>query len=66
MREQRVQAIIEDNGHGFNVAETLRNKSSVGLHSMTERTELLDGNIQVESSSDGTTVFIEIPLESSP
>ncbi|MCB0062149.1 MAG: HAMP domain-containing protein, partial [Caldilineaceae bacterium] len=63
LRERHVQAIIEDNGRGFAVSETLRNKSSVGLHSMTERAELLDGNIQIESNADGTTIFIEIPLE---
>jgi len=62
LREQRVQAIIEDDGGGFHVAETLRGTGSVGLHSMTERTELLEGNLQIESNSDGTTIFIEIPL----
>ncbi|MEZ4620356.1 MAG: HAMP domain-containing protein [Caldilineaceae bacterium] len=61
-REHRVQAIVEDNGGGFAVEETLQAKGSVGLHSMTERTELLDGTIQFESNDDGTTVFIEIPL----
>lgn len=65
-REQKVLAIIEDNGHGFDPKETLRSKSSVGLHSMTERAELLDGTIQIESNVDGTTIFVEIPLEVLP
>ncbi|MCB0084289.1 MAG: HAMP domain-containing protein, partial [Caldilineaceae bacterium] len=61
-REGRVQAIVEDNGRGFGVDETLRGKGSVGLHGMTERTELLDGRLQIESNDGGTTVFVEIPL----
>ncbi len=62
LRANRVQAIIEDNGHGFPVSQTLRAKNSVGLHSMTERSELLNGKIQIESNPDGTTIFVEIPL----
>jgi signal transduction histidine kinase len=58
-----VHAIIEDNGAGFDVESTLRAGSSVGLHSMNERVELLDGTLEIESSGDGTTVYVEIPIE---
>jgi signal transduction histidine kinase len=61
-REGRVQAIIEDNGHGFDVNCMRRAGSSVGLHSMLERTQLLGGKLTIESNSDGTTVYVEIPL----
>ncbi|RME78337.1 MAG: HAMP domain-containing protein [Chloroflexi bacterium] len=60
-RDGRVQAIIEDNGRGFDPALARRAGNSVGLHSMTERAELLGGQVNIESGSDGTTVYVEIP-----
>ncbi len=61
-REGRIQAIIEDDGHGFDVNSARRAGSSVGLHSMIERSELSGGKLDVESNADGTTVYVEIPL----
>lgn len=61
-RDGRVQTIIEDNGHGFDVNTTRRAGSSVGLHSMIERTQLLSGKVDIESNPGGTTVYVEIPL----
>lgn len=62
LRDGRVQAIIEDNGHGFDVNCMRRAGSSVGLHSMLERAQLLGGKLDIESNTDGTTVYVEIPL----
>jgi signal transduction histidine kinase len=61
-RDGYVHTIIEDNGGGFDVESALRAGSSVGLHSMTERSVLLNGRLEIESSSDGTTVYVEIPI----
>jgi signal transduction histidine kinase len=61
-RDGTVQAIVEDNGHGFDPAAARRDGSSVGLHSMAERTELLGGHLEIESSAEGTTVYVEIPI----
>ncbi len=61
-RDGRVQTIIEDDGHGFNPEVARRAGNSVGLHSMAERTELLGGTLTIESSSEGTSVFIEVPV----
>lgn len=61
-RGSRVQAIIEDNGHGFNPDTARRNGNNVGLHSMTERIDLLGGKLEIESNQDGTTVFVEAPV----
>ena len=61
-RGRSVQAIIEDNGTGFDVASRRRAGSSVGLHSMNERSELLNGTLEIESGADGTTVYVEIPI----
>ncbi len=61
-RGNRVQAIVEDDGHGFNPHTARAKRNSVGLHSMTERAELLGGKIAIESGENGTTVYIEVPL----
>ena len=61
-REGHVHAIIEDNGSGFEVESARRAGSSVGLHSMSERSELLNGTLEIESSTDGTTVYVDIPV----
>lgn len=60
-REGWMQAIIEDDGHGFDVDATMRTGKSVGVHGIRERAELLGGHVQFESSSHGSTVFIEVP-----
>ena len=48
-REGWTQAIIEDDGNGFDVEAVQR------------ASEMLGGRVQFESSSQGTTVFIEVP-----
>jgi signal transduction histidine kinase len=62
LRQGRVQAIIEDNGCGFDPEVARRAGDSVGLHSMAERAELLGGTLQLESSGEGTTVYVEAPI----
>jgi len=61
-RDGRVQAIVEDDGHGFDVAATRRARTSVGIHGMAERVELIAGTMDIESGEDGTTVYVEVPL----
>jgi signal transduction histidine kinase len=62
MRNGRVQAIVEDDGCGFEPETARRSGQSVGLHSMIERAELLGGSLEIESGADGTTVYVEVPL----
>ena len=62
-RAGRVRAIIEDNGRGFDVEAARRSGRSVGIHAMSERAELLGGDIHIESSEEGVSVFVEAPLE---
>jgi signal transduction histidine kinase len=53
-------AVIEDDGRGFESADS---GDGVGLLGMRERVELHDGRLIVESTPDGgTTLRIEIPL----
>ena len=61
-RANTVQAIVEDNGAGFDVAGARRRQSSVGIFGMSERAELLGGALDIESSPAGTTVYVELPL----
>ena len=61
-RNGSLSAIIEDDGSGFDVAEAIGAGRSVGLHAIRERAELIGGRAIFESSTSGTTVFIEVPV----
>jgi len=56
------QAIIEDDGKGFDVEAVRRSGQSVGIHGMSERADLVGGDVRFESGASGTTVFIEVPV----
>jgi signal transduction histidine kinase len=62
-----VQAIVEDDGKGFNVAEVMgyaAKEKKLGLYGMEERAALVGGKLTIESTlGKGTTVFVDIPLE---
>ena len=60
-RPGSVRAIVEDNGSGFDPEAARRNQSSVGIHAMQERAELLGGRLDIESGAGGTTVYVEVP-----
>ena len=51
---------ISDNGIGFNRSSV---KQGLGLHSMEERVKELNGTLQMNTSSSGTTITIMIPNE---
>ena len=60
-RGNSVSAVFEDDGRGFAVDET--REDGLGLLGMKERLSLLDGRLQVESSSaGGTTLVAEVPV----
>ena len=59
--DNEVQLIFEDNGVGFD--EKMASKG-LGLKSMTQRIENLNGKFNVDSKKGhGTTVIIEIPVQ---
>jgi signal transduction histidine kinase len=60
-RPGSVRVIVEDDGSGFEPETVRRNQTSVGLHAMQERAELLNGKFVIESNSGGSTVYVEIP-----
>ena len=67
-QSDKVLAIIEDDGQGFDASMIDRNDGHLGLYGIRERAELLSGHLEIESEpAQGTSLFIEIPLvETSP
>lgn len=64
-RDSSLVAVIEDDGKGFNVNETMASPSGkkLGLFGMYERAALIGGRLSIESNPGaGTTVFLEVPL----
>ncbi len=62
---KEVQLIIEDNGHGFAHEGTpLDSKPAarLGLLGIRERLALVNGTLEIESSPNGTTLLIHVPL----
>jgi PAS domain S-box-containing protein len=58
----RAIAVVEDNGVGFDVEETI-GPGHLGLLGMGERAALVGGALDIESSPGlGTTVLVRIPL----
>ncbi|HEX4997810.1 MAG TPA: GAF domain-containing sensor histidine kinase, partial [Terriglobia bacterium] len=58
------QAIVEDNGCGFDVEAALRvsmPRGRLGLLGMRERLLLVGGTLNIESTRRGTTLFARIP-----
>lgn len=59
---QRVLAIVEDDGRGFDLNQA-RERGRLGLLGMRERAECLGGRLEVESAiGRGTTIFLDIPV----
>ncbi|MEJ2093587.1 MAG: histidine kinase [Syntrophobacterales bacterium] len=58
-----VSFAIEDDGQGFNVAETLAAKKTLGLLSMEERIKILGGAFDIVSrEKEGTKISFTIPI----
>ena len=64
LAQDLVQAVVEDNGSGFNVDETLNSNSrTIGLSSLRERIEMLGGELKIQSRmGHGTRVEFAIPI----
>ncbi|GAB4282780.1 MAG: hypothetical protein Kow0080_36760 [Candidatus Promineifilaceae bacterium] len=57
----RVVAIVEDDGVGFDPATSQKN-GCLGLFGMQERAEMVNGRLTIESTpNQGTTIFVEVP-----
>lgn len=63
-REDKVLAIIDDDGKGFDPTIINGHDGHLGLYGIRERAELLSGQLVIESETDrGTSLYVEIPLE---
>lgn len=61
----KVTAVVEDNGSGFNAEEALNgNGRTIGLSTLRERTEMLGGTLNIQSSlGQGTRAEFFIPID---
>ncbi|MFH0733186.1 MAG: ATP-binding protein [bacterium] len=60
VEEGFLKFIIMDNGVGFTQEKT--KKPSLGLLNMEERAKALNGRFEIESSVEGTTIYLEFAL----
>ncbi len=61
--EDRVRALVSDDGVGFNVEDAL-SSGRLGLFGMSERVEMLGGSLSINSEPGyGTKIFMEIPYD---
>ena len=62
--DRLVELRVTDNGHGFVDGDPLGGDAPdhFGLASMRERAELLDGELDIETSELGTRVLVTVPL----
>lgn len=61
-----IKCVVEDNGNGFDVEDSMSSHDSsfAGLKTMRERLAMLDGSLDVSSSiGQGTRVEFEVPLQ---
>jgi len=62
-RDDHLVLIVEDDGQGFEPEKTSHENGRWGLLGMRERTALLNGSIEIESSpAKGTTIFVRVPI----
>lgn len=62
--EKKIALKTEDNGKGFDIFTANKNFKGLGLRNILSRTELLGGDMYVESApGEGTSYSISIPLD---
>jgi signal transduction histidine kinase len=54
--------LAHDDGKGFDVARAKEESGGLGLKSLESRTEILNGQLIIESTPRGTEHFIKIPV----
>lgn len=60
-----LEVTIQDDGRGFDLQESLQQKSGLGLQNMATRAALVGGAYHIESAPNkGTVITIKIPYES--
>jgi len=64
LAQEQVTVVVEDNGSGFNTDDALNeNSRTIGLSTLRERTEMLGGELNIQSNlGQGTRVEFVIPV----
>ena len=62
-RKNSIEAIISDNGKGFEYSEKVKTSDSLGMKTLMERAKILHSKIDIKSQlHNGTTVTLSIPI----
>ena len=61
-RTDHVVLVIEDDGVGFEPARAASDRQGFGLLGMQERAALVGATLQIESTEQGTTVLVRMPM----
>ncbi|MFY0543143.1 sensor histidine kinase [Brevibacillus sp. H7] len=60
--DENLHLVVKDDGVGFDMKDRAANGSSFGLMGMKERTQLLEGSMEIQSTlGQGTKVMFQIP-----
>ncbi len=60
----RMEIIVEDNGVGISNAPA--NREGIGLKNISTRVNICKGMLNIDASANGTTVIVEIPVNTKP
>ncbi len=62
-KEGSIEALVSDNGKGFNFLEKIRSGNGFGMKTLLERAKIMGALINVESTPDqGTEMTLNIPI----
>ncbi len=65
-KTDKIILLIEDNGKGFDYNKTKKNAGGLGLNSILERVNLLNGELEIKSElNKGTKILVKIKIDSS-
>ena len=61
-----IRVLVKDNGVGFDQVKVEKEKGRFGLMGMKERVQLLEGDMEIESTENvGTNVIVNVPIKES-
>lgn len=64
--QDRIISVVEDNGRGFNADDALNNSRTIGLSTIRDRTQMLGGELDIQSSlGQGARAEFTIPISNS-